>query len=93
MPRKSCGGERRVRSFGWSRLGESFRRTGSLRLAADDEERGALRLFLRGLRRLGRNRPGVTAPRKYGLHRHQNIQQSFLPCLRTPAHLDRGATS
>ena len=42
-----------------------------------------------GLRRLGRNRPGVAAPGKYALHRHQDIQQGFLPGFRTPARLDR----
>ena len=41
-----------------------------------------------GLCRLGRNRPGIATPGKYGLHRHQNIQQGFLPRLRTPARLD-----
>ena len=55
--------------------------------AAADREHG--RRAIGGLRRLGRYRPGIAAACKYGLHRHQNIQQGFLPRFRTPAHLDR----
>src|SRR3954454_13869567 len=41
-----------------------------------------------GLHRLCRNRPGVTAAPKYGLPRHKDVQQSFLPRVRPSARLD-----